>query len=80
MIVGMKILSYAIMYKSWSWEENQKSLIQIVNLLTKSNIRILFSHKENQEELALLRTLCDHCCIREEIKRSLRQIFKINII
>lgn len=68
------------MYKSWCWEENQRSLINILFDLKQSIKSYSPETKEECQELDLLKSLQDHCCIREEIRETLRLIFKINII
>ncbi len=80
-LLKIQVISYLIMYKSWAWEENQKILIEILFILKETNIFFKIRNLNYTiEELILLESLKDHCCIREEIRTVLRNIFKINII
>jgi hypothetical protein len=77
------LLSNSIMYKTWSSNQNRCEILKIIESLKK--YKNIFSEiiLENStlairvvEEIKLLDSLCEHECIKEEIKSKLVGLFK----
>ena len=72
------------MYKTWSSSQNRSEILKIIESLKK--YKNIFSEiiLENsslairvvEEEIKLLDSLCEHECVREEIKSKLAGLFK----
>ncbi len=67
------------MYKTWNSIKNRNIILDIFNgLIVNENIfELIFSNsnKAISQELEVIESLCDHECIREEIKIKLREVF-----
>jgi hypothetical protein len=78
------LISNSIMYKTWNSIYNRKEVLDIIQSL-KIYRKIFAEFKENKiiplsirEEIKLLESLCEHECIREDIKLKLAEFFSLD--
>ena len=72
------------MYKTWNSMKNRNIILDILNglILNKNIFDLIFSNRNNaiSQELEVIESLCDHECIREEIKIKLREVFRYRCV
>lgn len=70
------------MYKTWNSTHNRKEVLNIIQSLnTYKNIFVELQHESLvsiREEIKLLNSLCEHECIREDIKLKLAEFFRLD--
>lgn len=70
------------MYKTWNSSHNRKEVLNIIQSLnTYKNIFVELQHESLvsiREEIKLLNSLCEHECIREDIKLKLAEFFRLD--
>jgi hypothetical protein len=77
LIFNKNLFSNAIMYKTWNENHNMKIVNDIIEYL-EGNINKFKVYVELfSEEFTILKQLCEHECIREEIKIKLIKFFNI---
>lgn len=81
-VLSQQFLSLFIMYKTWYNEKIRNRVIEMIKLIRGDLIEMNLNKNEMcalkcdlKKEIDLLESLCDHICIREEIKKELRLIF-----
>ncbi len=68
-----EIISKLIMYKSWNNENFRNLIILLINFLQRSTQFKQISTFYN--EYNVLKSLCDHDCVRTEVKNELKLLF-----
>ena len=79
LILGKQFLSIFIMYKTWANTKIREHVIKCIRMTGKclgANIAVESNSIEVKKEMQLLESLCDHICIRDEIKTELRGVFQ----
>lgn len=72
------------MYKTWNSSHNRKevlNIIQSLNTYKKIFVELQLNEKNLfsiREEIKLLNSLCEHECIREDIKLKLAEFFRLD--
>lgn len=66
------------MYKTWYESENRELVGRMIDLLLKSttSLKELLSNPKYLKENSILKELCDHECVRDEMKLVLNKIYK----
>jgi hypothetical protein len=81
-VFSLNLLSNSIMYKTWNSSKNTNIVIEILNGLFDTWNKIHISQDADDsiaKEFAIIEGLCDHECIRDEIRNKLKNIFgKVN--
>jgi hypothetical protein len=72
--LNKEIISKLIMYKSWNNENFRKLIISIIIFLQNSSKFKKINSSYNESNI--LKSLCDHECIREEVQNELKLLFK----
>ena len=72
--LNKEIISKLVMYKSWNNEKFRLLIISMIKFLQKSDKFKQISQSFNESNV--LKSLCDHECIREEVQKQLKLLFK----
>lgn len=73
LIFDKNLLSKIIMYKTYFNEKNLQTALKVIRLLITNKNKLIELSVKN--EYLILYELCEHECIREEIKTKLKQLF-----
>jgi len=75
----LNLLSNSIMYKTWNSLKNTNIIIEILNTVMNIRNKNKLNEYKNEDnirkEFNLIEGLCDHECIREEIRKKLKVVF-----
>lgn len=78
-IFASNLISNCIMYKTWNSTKNREIVIDILNRFVgnRNEINTMIMNEDGmiRKEIDILQGLCDHECIREEIRIKLKDVF-----
>jgi hypothetical protein len=69
-----EIISKLVMYKSWNNEKFRILIISMIKFLQNSDKFKQINSTCNESKV--LKSLCDHECIREDVQNQLKLLFK----
>ncbi len=79
-VFRLNLLSNSIMYKTWNSLKNTNIILEILNTIieirNKNSLNRHMNDDKITKEFQIIEGLCDHECIRQEIRHKLKTVFR----